>query len=68
MTMTLRSADPSFYERDVVHCREGDASFEAHRVSLSLFERAEAPLHPDGLLAALSPDENPEDTMFEGDR
>jgi ADP-ribose pyrophosphatase YjhB (NUDIX family) len=45
--------DPSFYEGDVVHCREGDASFEAHWVPLALFERGEAPLYPDGLLNAI---------------
>ena len=28
--MTLRSANPSYYERDVAQCREGNAAFEAH--------------------------------------
>ena len=46
--------DPAFYEGDVVHCREGDAHFEANWVPLSLFERGEAPLYPDRLLEALT--------------
>ncbi len=45
--------DPKFYEGDVVQCIEGEARFEAHWVPLSLFERGEAPLYPDGLLEAL---------------
>ena len=53
-TFEARFADPKFYEGDVVPCREGDAAFEAHWVPLSLFERGEAPLYPDGLLAALT--------------
>ena len=48
--------DPKHYEGDVVQCLEGDAAFEAHWVPLSLFERGEAPLYPDGLLAALTGD------------
>jgi ADP-ribose pyrophosphatase YjhB (NUDIX family) len=46
-------ADPTYYEGNVVPCREGDASFEAHWVPLALFERGEAPLYPDGLLETL---------------
>ena len=49
-------ADPKYYEGDVVPCLEGDAAFEAHWVPLTLFERGEAPLYPDGLLAALTGD------------
>ena len=49
-------ADPSYYEGEVVACREGDASFEAHWVPLAVFERGEAPLYPDGLLEALTGD------------
>jgi ADP-ribose pyrophosphatase YjhB (NUDIX family) len=50
--------DPSYYESDIVRCLEGDAAFEAHWVPLSLFERGEAPLYPDGLLAALRADDS----------
>jgi ADP-ribose pyrophosphatase YjhB (NUDIX family) len=52
-TFEASFTDPSFYEGDVVQCHEGDASFEAHWVPLSLFQRGEAPLYPDGLLEAL---------------
>jgi ADP-ribose pyrophosphatase YjhB (NUDIX family) len=45
-----RFTDPSYYEGDVVLCDEGGAAFEAHWVPLSVFERGEAPLYPNGLL------------------
>jgi 8-oxo-dGTP pyrophosphatase MutT (NUDIX family) len=48
--------NPAFYDLDVVPCREGYAPFEAHWVPLGVFERGEAPLYPDGLLAALTKD------------
>jgi ADP-ribose pyrophosphatase YjhB (NUDIX family) len=48
-----RFSDPSFYERDVIEAAEGGATFEAHWVDLGVFERGEAPLYPDGLLALL---------------
>ena len=48
--------DPSYYERDVLPCREGEATFEAHWVPLEVFERGEAPLYPDGLLGILTTD------------
>jgi ADP-ribose pyrophosphatase YjhB (NUDIX family) len=48
-----RFRDSAFYTRDVVSCDEGGAAFEAHWVPLSMFERNEAPLYPDGLLETL---------------
>ena len=48
-----RFTDASFYERDVIEADEGGAKFEAHWVPLSVFEKGEAPLYPDGLLAML---------------
>jgi ADP-ribose pyrophosphatase YjhB (NUDIX family) len=57
-TFEASFADSSFYERDVVPCLEGDAAFEAHWVPLSLFERGEAPLYPEGLLDVLTKSES----------
>jgi ADP-ribose pyrophosphatase YjhB (NUDIX family) len=52
-TFEARLADASLYEREVVECHEGESRFEAHWVPLGVFERGEAPLFPDGLLASL---------------
>ncbi|HLG10323.1 MAG TPA: NUDIX hydrolase, partial [Dehalococcoidia bacterium] len=49
-----RLTNRTLYEQEVVICDEGGAAFEAHWVSLSLFEAGDAPLYPDGLLEMLA--------------
>lgn len=45
--------DRRFYDCEIVPCDEGGSGFEAHWLPLSLFQRGEAPLYPDGLLDEL---------------
>jgi hypothetical protein len=52
-TFEARFTDASLYAQEVVVCDEGGSAFEAHWVALSVFERGEAPLYPDGLLGVL---------------
>jgi ADP-ribose pyrophosphatase YjhB (NUDIX family) len=46
-------ADSSFYEGDVIACREGEANFEAHWVPISRFANGGPALYPEGLLDLL---------------
>jgi ADP-ribose pyrophosphatase YjhB (NUDIX family) len=48
-----RLADPSYYQSDVVIADESGSKFEVQWVPLGVFERGEAPLYPEGLLALL---------------
>jgi 8-oxo-dGTP pyrophosphatase MutT (NUDIX family) len=52
-TFEARFTDASFYEREVVACNEGEASFEAHWVPLEVFTSGDVLLFPDGLLDVL---------------
>nr|ANA08068.1 Zn-finger containing NTP pyrophosphohydrolase [uncultured bacterium 5G4] len=49
-----RFADPSFYQRDILHADESGADFEVHWVPLETFLSGQAPLYPDGTLEALT--------------
>jgi ADP-ribose pyrophosphatase YjhB (NUDIX family) len=48
-----RFQDPAFYAKDVLLADESGSRFEVEWVPLERFERGEAPLYPDGLLAVL---------------
>ncbi len=49
--------DPSFYARDILTADEGGSAFEVHWVPAQRFLNGEAPLYPDGLVEALSPNQ-----------
>ena len=54
-TFEARFTDASFYEREVVECREGESAFEAHWAPLEVFRSGGTRLFPEGLLETLTP-------------